>query len=178
MISCLLKRALPFTLALVFGAALGGLFHARRAQTWTWAPNATRGFGHEGPFGDSVGCGNRSYGMRRHNLVAESKQLVILFKPEARLPREFSGTDDGALFRFVPRSALARVTFGADGKVQAVEPFYENSLGLNRLPLGPPWQKAWDNVERAARQIQFTPETINSVPVSVTKELEIFFFKD
>ena len=33
----------------------------------------------------------------------------------------------------------------------------------------------WAAVERAARQIQFEPETINGMPVSVTKEIEIHF---
>jgi hypothetical protein len=33
-------------------------------------------------------------------------------------------------------------------------------------------------VERAARGIEFTPETLNSVPVSVEKEIEIYLFGD
>jgi hypothetical protein len=32
--------------------------------------------------------------------------------------------------------------------------------------------------EKAAQQIQFEPEMINSVPVSVTKEVEIHFITD
>ncbi len=171
MFSLLLKKALPFTLTFVVGTALGGLtwlFRGADKETGT-TTRVTRTYDFPG------GCGSSR--SRRHKLVAESKSLVILFKPDARRPREFG---DGS-FHNPPRSALVRVTFGADGKVQAVEPFYENSFGLDRLPVNPldsPYKEAWDNVERAARLIQFTPETINSVPVSVTKELEIFFFKD
>jgi hypothetical protein len=167
MFSLLLRKALPFTLTFVVGTALGGL---------------TRPFGGSGKKTEPV-LFTRTYDyggrcrMGSHKLVAESKPLVILFRPDARLPREFG---DGS-FRNPPRSALVRVTFGADGKVRAVEPFYENSFRLDRLPLTPregPFKEAWGNVERAARRIQFTPETVDSVPVSVTKELEIFFFRD
>jgi hypothetical protein len=43
--------------------------------------------------------------------------------------------------------------------------------GLEAPPL-------WEVVEKAARQIQFEPETINSIPVTVTKDVEIHFIRD
>ncbi len=160
MYSFLLKRALPFTLTFAAGAALGGLVGL---------------FGRSEKKADYV-LGTRTYefgsrcrGMRRHNLVAESKPLVILFKPDARWPR---GGDMGKGLH--PAQVL--VTFGADGKVQKVRPlaswFHVRDEELDEA------KAAWEAVERAARQIKFTPETINSMPVSVEKEVEIRFIAD
>jgi TonB family protein len=154
MFSCLLKRVLPFTLTFILGAAVGGLFRANRAETaaWTWEKAAPL-LGHEGPFGYGHSCR-----MRARNLVAETKPLLIRFKPDARWPRVSEGYTN---------SVWVRVTFGADGKVQDVKQL--QTLMPDAV------QQA---VERAARQIQFEPETINSVPVSVTKEVEIHFMAD
>jgi hypothetical protein len=167
MCSLLLKKALPFTLTLVLGSFIGGLFKSvsfggqktERARAYFY------GYG-EG----RSGC-KHAHG---RYLVAETKPLIIFFKPDARLP-QITGED---IPRSAPRSALVRVTFGADGKVQAVEPFYENAWGINRLPFGPYWKEYWESVERAARQIQFAPEVENGLPVTVTKELEIFFLPE
>ncbi|HYH84845.1 MAG TPA: hypothetical protein VEX60_05135 [Pyrinomonadaceae bacterium] len=175
MLTCLLKRVLPFTLTFIMGAALGGFFFNPFGVRTKMSRVVRTELRYHG-YGEGRSCRHRRF--RQRELVAETKPLIILFKPDARLPREFREFDDGALFHFVPRSALVRVTFGADGKVQAVEPFYENSLGLNRLPLGSSWKQAWDSVERAARLIQFTPEMNNGLPVTATKELEIFFLPD
>jgi hypothetical protein len=174
MLTCLLKRVLPFTLTLIVGAALGGLFNlfGARREALRVVRTELRTFS----YGEGHGCKHGRF--KRRELVAETKPLVILFKPPARLPREFREFDDRALFHFVPRSALVRVTFGADGKVLAVEPFYEGHPGIDRLPLGDDWKKAWDSVERAARLIQVTPEMNNGLPVPATKELEIFFLLD
>jgi len=170
MYSHLLKKALPFTLTLVVGTALGGLFASRGGESPRWASwhGARREFG----FGERRGHDHCR--MRRRYLVAETKPLVILFKPDAVLPR---GASESA-FSF----ARVLVTFGADGKVQAVEPFDDASINAWR-----DWpaagkdaaaSAAWEAVERAARQIRFEPETINSMPVSVTKEVEIRFLTD
>ena len=172
MFSCLLKRVLPFTLTFILGAAIGGLFKANRAEptAWTWEKSAPL-LGHEGSFGYGHSCR-----MRARSLVAETRPLVILFKPDARWPRELrSGSGR-------PDSVRALVTFGADGKVQQVEPADRGLLfavkdereygGITLIAAG----EVWDAVERAARQIQFEPEMINGVPVSVTKEVEIHFF--
>ena len=93
--------------------------------------------------------------------------IVILFKPDARRPR---GVDTGKGLS----AEWVRVTFGADGKVQQVEPV-DNVRWLNASP-GTDEAAVWAGIERAARQIRFTPEAINGMPVSVTKEIEIRFF--
>jgi hypothetical protein len=155
MISCLLKKALPFALTFVIGATVGGLFKSRRtdAPKWAWTENAAPMMSHGGRFGEGHGC--RAY---RRNLLAESKPLVILFKPDARAPRAFEGYRN---------SVWVRVTFGSDGKVQGVEQL-QPSLPGSML----------EAVERAAQQIQFEPATANSVAITVTKDIEIHFMAD
>ena len=71
-------------------------------------------------------------------------------------------------------SAWVRVTFGADGKVQAVEPV--GSSFVNFKPINLP--NILRTVESAARQIQFEPQMINGVPVSVTRDIEMHFMAD
>jgi hypothetical protein len=153
MYSHLLKKALPFALTFVVGAGLGGLFKSHRSYEAAWSVNVTPLMGHEGPFGDHHGCR-----MRRRALVAETKPLVILFKPDAPLPRGSEGYQN---------SMWVRVTFGSDGKARDVEQLQ---------PLLPEaMQKA---AERAALQIQFEPATVNSVPISIEKDVEIHFMGD
>ena len=150
--SCLLKKLLPFTLTFIVGAGVGGLFKVNRARTtmWTWSERATPLLGHEGPFDYDR---HRSCRMYRRDLVAETKPLVILFKPEARYTPEPGG------YR---RTVHVNVTFGADGEVKDVQQIQ------TLLP-----QEMLNAVGHAAGQIKFEPETINGVPVSVTKEIEI-----
>jgi hypothetical protein len=141
----LLKKALPFTLTFVFGALLSGLmglFGSSERKAEYMLTTRTYDYG-------------RSCRMRSRKLVAESRPLNILKVPEARLPRVFGN------------SARVRVTFGADSKVQNVEPLGGACRGT--MP------EKWEAIESAARQIQFEPETVNSVPVTVTKEVEIRF---
>lgn len=152
MLMCLLKRVLPFTLTFIVGAALGGFFNPFGAWRGTRSV-VQRTELHDYGLGKSRGCKHRRF--KRRELVAETKPLVILFKPDARYPRVFEGYRN---------SVWVRVTFGADSKVQKVEQLQ---------PLLP--NEALEAVERAARQIQFEPETINGLPVSVTKEIEIRF---
>jgi hypothetical protein len=161
MYSCLLKKLVPFALTFVVGAAIGGLFNS-----FGW--RSTPAFGGLG-VGPSYRF-ERRYSCRMHarDLVAETKPLVILFKPDAHWP---SGLE-------APKSdmepVLVNVTFGADGKVSYVKAsggcFSESAVA--RL------KPVRDAVERAAFQIQFEPEMVNSVPVSVTKEVEIHFIDD
>jgi hypothetical protein len=155
---------LPFTLTLTFGAALGWLFnfHGGAGQSVVLERQSVPlgGYGH--------GC--RMY---RRNLVAETKPLLIRFKPDAVLPRGLDGGKESLV------AARVLVTFGADGKVQAVEPLDDWLITAWReWPVtgkDPAETSVWRAVERAARQIQFEPEMVNSVPVSVTKEVEIHF---
>jgi hypothetical protein len=172
MYSHLLKKALPFMLTLVVGTALGGLFQSRRAESPSWASwdGARREFG----FGRRRGHDHCR--MRRRHLVAETRPLVILFKPDARLPFGLGRAHEN------PGAARALVTFGPDGRVQAVDPSDERTAGVFRdwppAGGGSAEAEAWRAVERAAWQIRFEPETINGMPVSVTKEVEIRFLAD
>ena len=73
-VSLLLKKALPFALTFVVGTALGGLswlFGGSEKKPETTLVTRTYDYGSR--------CR-----MRSHQLVAESKPLVILFKPAAR----------------------------------------------------------------------------------------------
>jgi hypothetical protein len=169
MFSCLLKRVLPFALTLTVGATLGWLFNfqgaGRQFTVLEQQHTPLGGYGY-----------GRSCRMYRRNLVAETKPLVILFKPDARLPRRPVPSEEDI------SSVHVLVTFGADGKVQQVEP-YNDTLVRVRQDLGFTSKDfketpVWVAVERAARQIQFEPETINGIPVSVTKDVEIHFMAD
>jgi hypothetical protein len=164
MFSLLLNKALPFALTFVVGTALGGvtwLFggSGKKAET---APLVTSTYEFKSR------CGSRV--RRRHQLVAETRPLAILFKPDARWPRGVEPGMEGT------RPAVVRVTFGADGRVHDVRPLAswfdvrdEELVGV---------KATWEAVERAARRIRFTPETVDSVPVSVTRDVEIRFFAD
>jgi hypothetical protein len=147
MYSCLLKKLVPFALTFVVGSTIGGLFNSR-VKTWTSTERMTL-----------MGGDVHSCRMYRRNLVAETKPLVILFKPDARVPR---GQEDEW---HAPMNV--KVTFGADGKVQDVERF----VGCPRA------EALGAEAEDAAWQIQFTPEMVNGVPVTVTREVEIHFVR-
>jgi hypothetical protein len=99
--------------------------------------------------------------------VAESKPLDILHVPDARATL---GSGPG---NEVARPALVRVTFGADGRVQNVKALasWLHVADANLVGV----KTAWEAVERAARQIEFTPEMVDSVPVTVTRDVEIRF---
>jgi hypothetical protein len=150
--SLLLKKTLPFALTFVIGSLAGGLFNSFGVGGRSAAPARTYFYGYGEGHGRS--CRMRA---RQRYLVAESKPLAILFKPDARLPDVFG------------ESWRVEVTFGADGNVLAVEPFG----GRERDTYSVTVPKKWEAVESAARQIQFTPETVNGIPVTVTREVEI-----
>ncbi|MDT5270935.1 MAG: hypothetical protein QOH49_3121 [Acidobacteriota bacterium] len=156
----LLKKVLPFTLTFIFGAVLSGL-------TGLFGPSHKKAevFSLRYEFGREGGHGHCR--MRSHNLVAESKPLLITFTPDAHWPR---GVDMGKGLQPVQ----VRVTFGADGKVQKVQPWGD----ILCCKVDVPRIVVWEAVAAAARGIQFEPETINSVPVSVEKEVEIRFIAD
>ena len=154
MYSFLLKKALPFTLTFVFGAALSallGLF---------WGGKTGHDVLHVQRHVGEYGRGRRECRMRGRNLIAESKPLNILKKPFADVTGISTAADEG-------RAVTINVTFGADGKVQKVEPVAGRSVR----------QAVWESVDGAARQIQFEPETVNGLPVTVTRETDIQLFR-
>jgi TonB family protein len=152
MISCLLKKALPFTLTFIIGATVGGLFRSHRSYeaTWDWHARAVP-LGPEVPYGRHDHCR-----MHRRYLLDESRQVVIISQPAAiytTMAKRHGQTGIVSL----------RVTFGADGTIKDVSP-------LKSLPYG-----LTESAESAAWQIRFTPATENSVPISVTKTIEFDF---
>ncbi|HEX8354577.1 MAG TPA: hypothetical protein VF611_16850 [Pyrinomonadaceae bacterium] len=159
MLSLLLKKALPFTLTFVVGTALGGL-------TWLFGGSEKKA---EAVLVTRTYDFKRKCGSRRRHLVAETRQLAILSKPEARLPLGAEPGQEGA------RRAVVRVTFGADGKVQDVRPLASWLHGRGESLVGV--KATWEAVERAARQIGFTPETVDGVPVTVSRDVEIHFMR-
>lgn len=155
MYSLLLRKALPFALTFVIGSLVGGLFKA--------AGFGGRSYDHPRAFYYDYGEGH-SCRMRyqRRYLVAKSKPLQITFKPDA----VFKGVKGGT----VPVS----VTFGADGTVRMVglSTFYSDHDAR------PPERAMRDAAVNAAWQIQFQPETVDGVPVTVTRDVEIRFMAD
>jgi hypothetical protein len=150
----LLKKALPFTLTFIFGAALSGL---------------TGLFGASGKKAESV-LTTRTYEFgkrcrtRRHRLVAESKPLAILDAPEARYPNA------------ARPSVRVNALFGPDGKVLSVQPLSPLSDAPDGYRVMD--REMWEAVESAAYEIRFTPETVNGMPVTVWKEVEIKLVSD
>ena len=159
-VSLLLKKALPFALTFVVGTALGGLTwlfggSEKKAET---APLVTRTYDFK------RGCGSRS---RRHRLVAETKPLFIHYTPLVSYPAARGFEAKGA------RSARVEVTFGAEGRVTQVTPlslsFEGRGESLVRV------KAMWEAVAEAARRIEFTPETVEGSPVTVTRVVEMEF---
>ena len=149
MYSFLLKKALPFTLTFVFGAALGvvgGLFGSSEKKAESVLGTRTYDYGGR--------CRTRP-----RRLVAESKPLTIVRKPHVTYPLDSAG------------SVRVSVTFGSDGTVKEVSPLTsslsEREQSLVRM------KALWEAVESAARKIQFTPERVDGVPVTVTREVEM-----
>jgi len=161
MYSLLLRKALPFALTFVLGSLVGGLFKS----IGIGGPSAGNARAFRYSYGGRHSCRMR---FQRRNLVAESKPLRITFKPDARWPRGLEAEDTA----YEP--VRVSVTFGADGKVSAVTPeggcFSDSAVA--RL------QPVKDAVERAALMIQFEPETVDGIPVAVTREVEIRFMDE
>lgn len=167
MYSLLLRKALPFALTFVIGSLVGGLFKAvgiGGAGAWN-----SRAYFYR--HGGRHSCDMRA---RQRYLVAESKPLMITFKPDAVVPAGFGALTWGRY------SVTANVTFGADGRVLEVVPTVSELVGCPQAMKDAAARNAapkpvWEAVERAARHIQFQPETVDGVPVTVTQDVEIRF---
>ena len=165
MYSLLLKKAIPFALTFVIGSFVGGLFKFIGYGGQKTEPARA--------YFDAYGEGHRRscpMHARGRYLVAETKPLLITFKPDARRPREL---------RWMKREDLppvsVSITFGADGKVQVGHRPPELLVGGSEN-----WPEVmlWDAAAEAARGIQFEPETRDGVPVAVTREIEIRFMPE
>jgi Gram-negative bacterial TonB protein C-terminal len=146
----LLKRALPFALTFVVGAAVGGFFQLFGAR----GDSPRRHY--FGTYEGRRGCGKK---FRRRHFAPDARPPVILFKPDARVPPDLDRSE--TMHGLKP--ARVRVTFGEDGKVRGAE-------SLDR------WSsEVSEAAERAARLIQFIPATADGSPTTVTEEVEIRF---
>jgi hypothetical protein len=160
MYSLLLKKAIPFALTFILGSLVGGLFKAVGVGGRTEAPARFYGYGE----GHGHSC--RMHARQRY-LVAESKPLTILFKPDA------CGSCVPEMKAGGLRSLPVIVTFGSDGKVQYVESVKDWRIRTPEIDN----KAVWGVLEDAARGIQFVPETVNGLPVTVTREVEIHFIE-
>jgi hypothetical protein len=161
MYSLLLRKALPFALTFILGSIIGGLF---KSVVDFSGPSAGRARAFYYGYGEGHSCRMR---FQRRNLVAESKPLNILSKPDATMSM---GAD--SLRRGTGVGVMALVTFGADGKVKGVKSACFLSA-CGKYAEGEVYGDILEAVSNAASQIQFEPETVNSVPVTVTREVEI-----
>lgn len=147
----LLKRALPFMLTFAVGAGVGGFFQffTSRASGWLAAKR------HTYSYAGRRGCGQRF----RRASAPESKPHVINFNPGAYVSPSVMMLAD----KYGANPARVRVVLGHDGKVHEVE-----------------YPKSWprelgEAAEHAARQIKFTPATLDGAPTTVTEEVKIHF---
>ena len=168
MYSLLLRKALPFALTFVIGSLVGGLF---KAVGFGGRNNyEARAFRYS--YGGRHSCRMR---FQPRNLVAESKPLNIVNVPDARpagRPVEVISIHGWTI--------PATVTFGADGMVHEVVPASNPVYDRNALKGEAADTRyesqlihEWEAVERAARRIQFEPEIVDGLPVTVTKEVRI-----
>ncbi|MDQ3803697.1 MAG: energy transducer TonB [Acidobacteriota bacterium] len=146
---CLLKRVLPFTLTFIVGAAVGGFFQLFGARDAGWR-GRRYGYTDEG----RRGCGKK---FKRNYFAPKSRPPVILFKPDARLPRAARTAGEG------PFTTRVRVTFGEDGVVRRAE-----AVGT-WLP------EVSEAAARAALNIHFIPATLDGEATTVTEEVPIRF---
>ncbi len=148
-LTLVLKKILPFTLTLALGSLFGGAFELFGARSdagakWRGRADARRSYS---------GC--RS-GRGRRAVHAQSTPVVYTYEPNTHYTEE-------AMRRGVTGVVRLRVTFGASGRIERVEP-------VLRLPHG-----LTEEAERVAWQTRFTPATDNGVPVTVAKEVDYVF---
>jgi len=160
MYSLLLRKALPFALTFILGSLVGGLF--RSSGFGGRGDYEARSFRHSHGGGHS--CRMR---FQRRNLVAESKPLNIINVPDASV-----SAGPNSLRRGTGVRVMALATFGADGKVRGVESGnYVSACG--RYKGEEVSAEFLEAVRDAASRIKFEPETVDGVPVTVTRETEI-----
>jgi hypothetical protein len=144
----LLKRALPFTLTLLFGSGLGSIFSGTGPRDVTQSSvNTTT---------------TRTYSCaahRRGGAFAESTPLIVTFEPNTRLTEAARRNKTVGVVELLVR-------FDADGKATVVD-------HLTTLPDG-----LTEEAERAAERTVFRPATINGKPYTVTEVRQFIFSLD
>ncbi len=143
-----LKRVLPFAATLLLGLMLGSF--AGRVNR---SANSNFFYAPQGDAAQGYGCRSQARKQRRHR---NSTRLQILSKPEAVYT-------DAARLAGIEGTVRLRAVFDSDGAVKDVQP-------LTALPFG-----LTDSAVRAARGIEFVPETMNGLNVPVERLVEYHF---
>jgi hypothetical protein len=145
----LLKRALPFTLTLLFGSGLGSIFSGTTTPRTATQSSVTT-------------TNSRTYGcasQRRASALTESTPLIVTFEPNTRLTEAARRNKTVGVVELLVR-------FDADGKATVVD-------HLTTLPDG-----LTEEAERAAERTAFRPATINGKPYTVTEVRQFIFSLD
>jgi TonB family protein len=155
---CFLKRVLPFTLTLLVGLTIGGLFNLFNAK-----PQAEQGvlrvqtsYGGGSGYGiGSGGCSTRR--MRAYSEDYRSAMIISQGEPAYTAEARRNRTEG---------NVILRVTLAADGKVSNIETITSLPYGLT--------EQAW----KAAREIKFVPATYKGSTVDETKTITYSFNLD
>jgi TonB family protein len=154
---CFLKRVLPFTLTLLVGLAIGGLFNLFGSKP----PTEQGVFRLESSYGTGISAGAGSGGcrsrMRSYTDEYRSARIVSQAEPAYTVEARRNRTEG---------NVMLRVTLGADGTVSNIETITSLPYGLT--------EQAW----KAAREIKFVPAMHNGSPVAEMKTITYSFNLD
>lgn len=148
---CFLKRVLPFTLTLIVGLAIGGLFNLFSASPQT----EQRAFRLESTYatgGGGSGCRTRA----RSNYLESYRAARILSQAQPMYTAE-------ARRNLTQGEVMLRVTLGADGTVGDVETITSLPDGLT------------EQARKAARMIKFVPATRNGAQADEVRTITYSF---
>ena len=142
MMTCLLKRILPFLLTFSFGAVVGSIF--TRPNVAPQPKFVLRSDGNS--YGSGYGCAMR-YAHRVYDPEDVDVQAQIVSRPEPMY------TEEARLNRVTGQVTL-RAVLTDRGQVEGIQVVKDLTDGLT------------DRAEDAARQIEFVPAMKNGRPVS------------
>ncbi|HEX5706759.1 MAG TPA: TonB family protein [Pyrinomonadaceae bacterium] len=146
-----LQRVLPFTLTLLVGSLAGGA-----SGLFGWSGASERAETGVLVFKERGRRGCRDRAARRWTRAKKSTPVVYTYEPNTRYTEE-------AMRRGVTGVVRLRVTFGAGGRIERVEPVLGLPYGLT------------EQAERVAWATRFTPASEHGVPITVTKEVDYVF---
>lgn len=145
----LLKRALPFTLTLLFGSGLGSIFSGTSPRSEQSRVTTTT------TMSSTYSCRSK----HRARAASESTPLIVTFEPNTRLTEAARRNKTVGVVELL-------VKFDADGKATVVD-------HLTTLPDG-----LTEEAESAAERTVFKPATINGIPYTVTEVRQFIFSLD
>lgn len=152
--SCFLKRILPFTLTLMVGIAVGGIFNLFSAVRQT-SPVSLRVESNYGTSGVSAGAGYGCRSRRRNYSESHSPaRLLTQAEPAYTAEARRNGTEG---------QVMLRVMLKADGTVGDIETITSLPDGLT------------EQARKAARLIKFVPATRYGSPVDELKTMTYSF---